>query len=555
MKAVKESIMKKKILSVLTVSVLISILAAAPLAYAEADSSASDSRITLAVGVTAEMCSPSYWKSKAGVNAERVLMSHDEIDALNRDMLAAQGTCMYDLEAMEETYTASVPEVSIPERDYYINGELIDKNAYFTKMLDAMKATGYSGERKLQYAVVTKNANMKDWPTDDILGYSATDADDELQSSSMVVNEPFVIRQKCEIDGKTFYSGFSTNCSGWVSGDCLAICNDKQEWLDSWKVDTDSKDFIVVTQDKVVLEPSVLSPATSEVKLLLGTVLKLVPENEIPKSIAERGPWNNYAVYLPTRAEDGSYKRETALVAQHYDVSIGYEPLTSGNILDAAFSCLGDRYGWGGMLDSMDCSMYTRSVYRCFGLELPRNTTWQLEIPGARIDLAEMTDGEKAAFISTLYPGALLYFNGHTMIYTGSENGVGYVISDTGSLSDSAGELEVRSMYSVILNPLTVRRRNGTTWLNNLDSVVSFDKAGTGLSGLSYSDGKASVSGAGEGSVLIHASYDRERLSDCETLRVSDGSYDISAAAGDSLMLWSGTGYMKPAAEKVVIEE
>jgi len=545
--------MKKRIIPCITVSVLITLSCASPLSYAEAENSAADSRVSLAGGVTSEMCGSSYWKSKIGANADRLLMTYDEIDTLDQAMLDAPETYMNDLKSMEETYTASVIKPDIPERDYYINGQLIDKTAYFNKMTDAMLSTGYTGERQQQYAVVTRNADMKDWPTNDILGYSPTDADDEIQSSSMVVNEPFIIRQKCEIDGKTFYSGYSSNCSGWVSGDCLAICADKQEWLDAWDVDTASKDFLVVTQDKIVLEPSALAPSTSEVKLCLGTILKLVPENEIPTNIAERGPWNNYVVSLPTRAEDGTYRRETALIAQHYNVSVGFRPLTSGNILDTAFTCLGDRYGWGGMLDSMDCSMYTRSVYRCFGLELPRNTTWQLAIPGARIDLSETSDSDKAALINTLYPGALLYFNGHTMIYTGCENGIGYVISDTGSLSDSKGELEVRSMYSVILNPLTVRRRNGSTWLNNVDSVISFDKAGTGLSGLSYIGGKASVSGTDDGSVLIHASYDGERLSNCEIQKVSSGSYDIDASEGDSLMLWSSTGYMMPVAEKITI--
>ena len=241
-----------------------------------------------------------------------------------------------------------------------------------------------------------------------------------------------------------------------------------------------------MTQNQITLEPSLRTPELSEVKLTFATVLKLVPENELPASVndGERGVWNNYVVYLPTRATDGSYVKRCALISQHYQVSIGYAPLTQANILEFAFRNLGDRYGWGGMVDSMDCSLYTRNVYKCFGLEIPRNTTWQQTIPGRKIDLSAMTDEEKLRAMSRMPAGTLFYFPGHTMIYTGTTDYAGngtagepdgkmaYVISDTGSLSDTTGDLQVKSVYSVILNPLTTRRANGNTWLTNMTTAI-----------------------------------------------------------------------------------
>jgi hypothetical protein len=161
-----------------------------------------------------------------------------------------------------------------------------------------------------------------------------------------------------------------------------------------------------------------------------------------------------------------------ALISQHYSVSVGFLPMTQGNILDVAFSCLGNRYGWAGMLQSYDCSLYTRTIYRCFGFELPRNTTWQQLVPNTKVDLSQMTDEEKEKYIETLPVGSLLYFSGHTMVYVGTVDGVNYVISALGSASDSVGKLNVKSQYCVAVNPLTVRRKNGNTWLNNLISAV-----------------------------------------------------------------------------------
>ncbi|MBQ9519558.1 MAG: C40 family peptidase [Firmicutes bacterium] len=434
--------------------------------------------ITTASGVTDEMCSSEYWKSKLGSDADRVLMSADEIDELNKKMIAEPNTNMYDLENMPAVYEASIAERAVPEGSFYVNGKKINNEKYFGKMIKAMSETGYTGEVKTQYAVVTKRADMKDWPTNDIVGYSADDTDDELQNSSMNVNEPFVIKQKCVIDGQTFYNGCTFNCAGWVSADCLAICESKREWLSAWKVDTAAKNFIVVTQDKITLEPSMFDADISEVKLMIGTVLKLVPKEDIPQKVAERGTWNNYVVYLPTRDKNGKYVRKCALISQHYNVSTGFLPLTQANVLDTAFSCLGNRYGWGGMLDSMDCSAYTRHIYRCCGLELPRNTSWQTKIPDRVTDISAMSDEEKLEFFKTIPAGSLLMFKGHITVYIGSENGKAYVISDTGSLSDSEGELNVVGQMSVIVNPLDVRRGNGTTWLKNMIYAVSFGEGG-----------------------------------------------------------------------------
>ena len=260
-----------------------------------------------------------------------------------------------------------------------------------------------------------------------------------MESSAANVNEPFIIKGKCENNGETYYYGFTSNCTGWTNAKNIAICTNKEEWLEAWKVQIGNNDFVVVTQDRIT-----------------------------------------YVVYLPTRDEEGNYVKKYALISEHYAVnkglSVGYLPLTENNILNVAFTCLGNAYGWGGMLGNMDCSMYTRYVYRCFGLEIPRNTTWQQKIPGKLVNLSGLNAEEKEKLLETMPVGTLLYFPGHTMIYTGSVNSISYVISDTGSLADSPEGTSVIPQYSVILNPLTCKRKNGQTWLENLTSAICFSK-------------------------------------------------------------------------------
>ena len=452
--------------------------------YTSADSSTvseDEGNLSYASGVTNEMCNSTYWAEKQE-DADKVLMTLKEVQELNQATIDGAGTKVFDLVTMQEKRTAKeraallASAEPIPTRALYIDGEKIDNTAYFTNLKNAMLETGFDTDEKIQlYAVAVERADIKAWPTDDIIGYYEDDPDDEMESSILNVNEPFIIGAKCVVNGETFYWGQSNICPGWVNAKSLAICADKEEWLDAWQVDIESKDFLVVVQDKIVLEPSILEPSISEVKLVIGTTLKLVPKDEIPEEIAERGPWNNYVVYLPTRDENGNYKRQYALISQHYSVSIGFLPLTQENILKVAFSCLGNRYGWGGMLGAMDCTLYTRGVYECFGIELPRNTSWQPKVPGKVTDISKLSTEEKQKYIENLPAGAILFFSGHAMLYVGTENNTNYVISSTGSLSDSVGELSVKKMYSIILNPLTVRRAAGTTWLENVEKVLNFE--------------------------------------------------------------------------------
>ena len=47
---------------------------------------------------------------------------------------------------------------------------------------------------------------------------------------------------------------------------------------------------------------------------------------------------------LWTRDDKGNFVRKMAMIGMHNNVSVGYLPFTQRNILNVAFSCLGDRY-------------------------------------------------------------------------------------------------------------------------------------------------------------------------------------------------------------------
>ena len=438
-----------------------------------------EEKISYADGVTKAMAKPEFW-TNLSEQPNKVLLDQKSIADKNQEILETSGTGMYDLENMTETYDGTALQKSLAKSidsdanrsKYYANGEAVDKQTYFEEIKNnILNNTSVTEQDTVKYAVGTKRTEVKWCPTTDYIGYSATDTDNEGVNSAININEPMVLKAQTA-DGK-FYWGYTANCTGWVAAEDVAICQTKEEWLDAWQVDGTKKNFLVVTTDKIVTETSFYNPEISAKTLTLGTRLKLARKDKVASTIDGRGDWHNYVVYLPTRTADGQYEKKLALISEHNKVNVGYLPFTEKNILELAYECLGNRYGWGGSLDALDCSLYVCRIYSCFGLSLPRNTTWQQKIPGCT-DISAKTEEEKAALIEKAHLGSVLYFQGHEMIYLGSYQGRIYVISALGSLVD-VGDAAKRNVFSVAINTLDAKRANGKTWLACLTGINTLE--------------------------------------------------------------------------------
>ena len=215
-------------------------------------------------------------------------------------------------------------------------------------------------------------------------------------------------------------------------------------------------------------ETSIVGDSTSDLMLTMGTVLELAKDIDPNVLIDNRAAYNNYVVWTPVRNENGTYSKKLTLISEHKKVSAGYLPLTKANISKVVFSALGNTYGWGGSLNSDDCSGYMRNVYKCFGLELARNTTWQSSMPMAKVDMQYMAKEEKIKFFDALPFGTILYFNGHEMMYLGERNRKYYVISAVGSFMQPENPTVRQRVRSIVVNTLDIRRANGNTWFDEL---------------------------------------------------------------------------------------
>ena len=432
--------------------------------------SGTDLGTSTAPNVSAVMCNPDFWINRIP-DAGKTLLDQEQITDLNRRILEAEGTNINDLENLPERFNGIALRDSqaafASPKGLYLNGQPVPES-YYEAIRSNIRGASVSSDMPLSYGFAVNRTLMKAWPYSEFLSDGADDPEwDNAVNSAVRVNDPLVIYYHTA-DGR-FAFVKNDNCSGWVPAGDIAICRDKAEWLAAGKMDQ----FIVVTGEKVYLEAGTAYPESSEKCLTMGTVLELV--NGSDERLNNRVPWNSYVVKLPHRNDDGSFSQRLALIPANRDVHVGWLSLSRANIITQAFKCLGNRYGWGGMLNSQDCSGFVMDIYRCFGLSIPRNTTWQSKMPVNVTDISGMSDAEKSTRLDALAPGSIIQFPGHEMIYLGCVNGRYYTINDVSSLVSPLGDpadgtLRVRS---VIVNDLSTMRKSGHTWLNDLSKLIT----------------------------------------------------------------------------------
>jgi len=442
--------------------------------------------------VTGAMSRASYWSDKVS-DPKKLLAGRDEIAELNRSILEKSAE-MTDMAAWEETgYDAPEMVAGLlgrAARDaaflkkagaiYGDDGAETDFEAVIALCVDpdvsvpASDSDDRADTREYKFAVCTTQTTLKVYPTDRPFLDDPDEPDFDYNHLTKVkVNEPLILRTRSQAlsDGSFYYSAISPCGEGWIPADCVAVCRDKEEWLDAW--DHPSDQVLVVLDGRIRTEESIAQPETSERRLSMGTRLQLASEDEAKGRIAGRAAYNNYVVWMPVRRNDGTYEKKTALISENRKVSEGTPDLTAENLLSVAFNALGDVYGWGGMLGADDCSGYIRDVYSCFGLDMPRSSNRN---NGAMktCSLKGMSDEEKASFIKKLPPGTDLVFNGHEMMLLGYEEDRIYVISPVSDLR-LPGDSENTRVLGTVINTLDMWRGDDQTWLHHLyEAMIPF---------------------------------------------------------------------------------
>ena len=365
-------------------------------------------------GVTEEMTEPSFWYGQT-VDPDALLATAEDIARINAAAVAGKGTNRRDMKNLKETYNGiakreSLQKSTAEDVKYYLGwvwdqtGKKLTQEDFDLIIANTVDPDA-AEEMPVRWGIAVNRTELLTFPWDGQILDDPVDYDFDYQPLVGIrVNEPVAI-YSTSADGKYFQVSTSC-CTGWARAEDIAICKDKEEWLSAWDIPAEKR--LVFWGDKMYTDYSKTALDTVCRLITMGTVLERMDEGDPDALVINRLPLHNYAVYLPVRNEDGSYGKTPALINARERVSEDYLPLTARNLATVALASLGDAYGWGAGLNNEDCTSLNHSIFCCFGLDLPRNGTWQWLLDFPKAEITYYTLEEKEALLDALPMGALL---------------------------------------------------------------------------------------------------------------------------------------------------
>lgn len=406
------------------------------------------------------MTTAAFWQERNPAG-DRVLLAPDAVADLNRRIEGA-GVGLVDLASLPPFFDGTEVRRGM-ENFWMLRGNL---------WTEGRRASGSDKERlksltdaasvplviRGEHGVTVRHTDVRNMPTDK--GWFTSPGDryyDRIQDSTLDAGEPVLILHR-SADGNYLYVQLY-QLRGWIRAADIARCG-RQQWLEYARPER----FVTVTGRDWRLDTG-----QEELFFLQGSRLPL-------KSPPGRGPdrrsGEGWKVLVPQRDGKGRLRTRTVEVPATAPLKEGPQPYTSNQLLENAFRFLGNEYGWGNSLHSVDCSGLVDAVYRGPGIRLPRNTAAIRKAPGTFRDLRSLDRKEKLRVIGQLPPGSLLNLDGHVMLYLGSVNGVPYVLHSASSYYENGRKVYVRR---VVVSDLELGRAAGGTFLDTLLSCQTFD--------------------------------------------------------------------------------
>lgn len=267
---------------------------------------------------------------------------------------------------------------------------------------------------------------------------------EEERLSSVKIWEPLIIT---DFDGNWvkictyFYSG-------WCRKENISVCRDFDDWNNYRYV----KNVLIITAYDVFSE--------NGLRLSMGTAIPFAEYDT---------KYQRYKILVPSADDKGYFQIKYDFI-DDYNVYESYLPFSSENILKLAYKSIGKKYVWGGL----DCSGFVMDIFKCFGLNFPRDSHTQINLPFNVINIKNFCSSGKKMILKDLLPGSLLSFKGHIMIYLGEADEEFLVINALGSVILPDDELA--EPFSVVITPLSFKRKNNNTWFDEIETVIDIKK-------------------------------------------------------------------------------
>jgi hypothetical protein len=379
-------------------------------------------------GVPSEVNFADYWIRKAP-KPDDLLMTKDEIDLFNEGN-PVKNVYLIDISKMPYAIDGKYIRnflysngVFLMNADFYVTGNVPVEKSERARIIASEDSSGVPDNIYPKFGTVLFSTMGKLWPTP--LCFMEKPNDNEFDQgvvSTLDMSMPVAVLHTTTNGLWSLVQTPMFIC--WIESNAIALGD-----IETVKQFDDSTPPVVAVNDKVSIFGS------PENKNAIGY---LTMGSHLPLKTAGN---DFYEVIVPGRGENGELMAYKGYVRRGSDVSVGFLPYTVRNLYTQCFLLFGKKYGWGGMFSERDCSSYIRDVFRCFNIQLPRNSTSQAKASTAIVNLAGYDREMRLNILKTIPPGiSLLRMPGHIMIYLGEYNGKPYAIHDFWAWRTPTGE-------------------------------------------------------------------------------------------------------------------
>lgn len=292
------------------------------------------------------------------------------------------------------------------------------------------------------YGIITAQTDVRSEPVDG----NGTIQMDMLQESTMKIGEGVIILHSNSYGDWLYVQGH--NYAGWVKQSNVAGCTRKE-----------LSDYVTSSEFILVTAPADVRCSGEQLHFEMGCRL-MSKTDKTGKVIA---------ALRPVRDKEGKigYKEMPLYNIEYHR---GYLPYTNRYVLDQAMKLLNIPYGWGNADNLLDCSGTVVSVYDCFGISIPRNTSAMAKCPHTKTDVSGMAFSEKKELLKNIMPGSLIITKGHVMLFLGVKCGEPYVLHNFTAYKNESGNIQ--HVNQCTITPLDFLRKNESTMLEDITTIV-----------------------------------------------------------------------------------
>jgi len=341
------------------------------------------------------------------------------------------------------------------ERTYRVDGSRISKRWY----AQTIKNSNFSNYESLSLPAITiKHTDLKLYPTNKGIYYDPKRTGegfpfDYNQNSSIHLNTPLFISHY-SLDKQWVYAKTSY-AFGWIKSSDIAFVN--QEFISEFQ----NGNYAITVKDNLQL----LENGNYLSIIKMGTIFPIDP---ITKQ------------YMRAKKNSTGYATIDKVEVNDVDI-IAYKPIKFNphNVAYISKQLVGEPYGWGGKLETRDCSALTRDFFAPFGIYLRRNSRQQAEDGRDFISLKGLdTKSKKETILNNAQPcRSLLFVPGHITLYLGERKGEPIILHNYWGVRLKNGTKRVMGRAIITTTQPGAELRNvkkKSMLINTLTGIVNF---------------------------------------------------------------------------------